>query len=293
MSSRGGEDRFIKMDKSVNRDFWKKSFRYKVKRWEEWSGGQCISQGTIDLIIHAIDRGDAIDFVIDGHLRGLRVLPKSRFWYQLSTITAASNPYAGLIPDHPGVPGRISYNAPPQGNVYEEQFITELHFEDQRLAYIRFAFEGRILEFYGEVEGLATTFAQALYSGSNQPPTGRLVFVSPMHARFRGETLVGPPAEAVRHVVIEKNISGGAGYTVSVENSEGVHPLFGSNLQMSHKPMRVVEKDEDTVLLRGYGTDAFGVSFEDYAIVLNYDEGNLLSVSLLMLDRDTRILYFS
>lgn len=144
------------MDKSPNKSFFKKSFSFQTNRWEEWHQGKCLSSGEINLKIKAIDQKDTILFNIEGELDQLRIERISTFSYAISTITEMSFPYAGVIPEHPGVPGRISYNRELNLSSENDPTIVELHFENQTLACIRFCFNSssldiRIIEFYGEV----------------------------------------------------------------------------------------------------------------------------------------------
>ena len=148
------------MDKTPNKDYFKRNFIYRVHRWEEWTQGRCISQGAIDLLIQAINRENTIEFIISGDTKGLRVAKVTSYDYSLSKVSEGGR---ALLPSVPAPDGRIRYMTIPEG-LQDVQIIAELHFEDRELAYIRFAFDGRvdtegadrILEFYGEVIELET-----------------------------------------------------------------------------------------------------------------------------------------
>lgn len=289
------------MDRPPNKDYFRRSFTYKVNRWEEWTQGRCISQGAIDLTIQSIDKGNSIKVIINGDTQELRIAKETSYDYHLSGVFEGGEE---LFPSIPGPAGRIRYMTSPHG-IQDVQIIMELHFENSVLAYIRFAFDGsvdsegadRIIEFYGEIVELARTdverspFEDALRNGSNQPPNGKMIFSSSSHIRFEADMQRGPAAKILRHIVVEKNRSGNEGYTVSIECPTQEHPFWGGNLTMSHKPMRVVGKGADTIVLRGYGFDAFGISFSDYAVSLKYEESLLSSVTLFMLDRNIKIIY--
>jgi hypothetical protein len=62
-------------------------------------------------------------------------------------------------------------------------------------------------------------FLKALLSGSNNPPIGSVTFDSSDHVRFQnGRDVSGHNYGCNRRLVIEKNIQGGEGYTVTMYN---------------------------------------------------------------------------
>lgn len=143
-------------------------------------------------------------------------------------------------------------------------------------------------------------FLEALRSGSNTPPNGYIEFLSTSHTRedVRG---LHPASICKRCVKIERNISGNRGYTVSILNLEGNHPLWGSNVQMSAKPMEVVHFEHNVVVLRGYGHDENALSlgvplsaatFTSYGLGIVFsEEGSILSCTLLLHDKGAIIQY--
>ena len=63
----------------------------------------------------------------------------------------------------------------------------------------------------------------SLLAGSNNPPEGTVVFDSSDHIRFQnGQNVSGHNYGCNRRLVIEKNIEGGEGYTVTMYNLDGV-----------------------------------------------------------------------
>lgn len=116
-----------------------------------------------------------------------------------------------------------------------------------------------------------------------------MIFESTSHQRFENKIPVRGLQICNRTIKIEENISGyngfeispGDGYIVSIINNDGVHPLWGDNLQMAPKPMRVIENGEGFVKLRGYKALAqtpFGwetVDFSDYGITM-YEKNNVI-----------------
>lgn len=144
-------------------------------------------------------------------------------------------------------------------------------------------------------------FVQYIIEGSNYPPNGFVSFDSSDHIRFQnGEDVSGHNFGCNRRFVIEKNIEGGEGYTVTMYNLDGLHPLWKDNIQMAPKRMRIVSTSEIVVELRGYGYDenalALGVplsdaSFASYGVVLLIEDNEIKRMQLNMFDRNISIVY--
>jgi hypothetical protein len=146
-----------------------------------------------------------------------------------------------------------------------------------------------------------SSFIKYLLEGNNQPSDGQVVFDSSDHVRFQnGQNVSGHNYGCNRRLVIEKNIQGGKGYTISMYNMDGMHPLWQNNIQMAPKRMKIVNVDGNIVDLRGYGYDenalAMGApletaSFENYGVVLMIEDGKIIRAQLNMFDRNVSIVY--
>ena len=144
-------------------------------------------------------------------------------------------------------------------------------------------------------------FIQYLITGNNNPSIGSVSFDSSDHIRFQnGKDVSGHNFGCNRRFVIEKNIGGGEGYTVTLYNLDGLHPLWKDNIQMAPKRMRIVSSNENIVELRGYGYDenalALGAPLEDasfasYGVALLIEDGAIKRLQLNMYDRDISIVY--
>lgn len=132
------------------------------------------------------------------------------------------------------------------------------------------------------------------------------VFKSSDHLRYEnGRHVSGPHGGAGRAVKVEPNINGcegydiknGDGYIVTVFNLDGNHPVWQNNVQMTPKPMRIVNQTTDKITLRGYPTRAmspFGwVDFDgsDYGLTIKLKNGELDNCILHMHDRGVDIEY--
>ena len=136
------------------------------------------------------------------------------------------------------------------------------------------------------------TFLAQIVQGNNNPSEGSTYFDSSDHIRFQnGQNVSGHNYGCNRRLVIEKNIEGGEGYTVTMYNLDGVHPLWQNNIQMAPKRMRVVAVNDNIVELRGYGFDMMGASFADYGVSLLIENNVISRVQLNMYDRNISIVY--
>ena len=128
-----------------------------------------------------------------------------------------------------------------------------------------------------------------------------MVFDSTDHIRFQnGKDVSGHNFGCNRRFVIEKNISGDEGYTVTIYNLDGVHPLWHDNVQMAPKRMKIVSVDDNVIELRGYGYDENAItigapleaaSYENYGVVLLIEDRTIVRTQLNMFDRNISILY--
>ena len=121
---------------------------------------------------------------------------------------------------------------------------------------------------------------------------GSVAFTSSDHVRFQNnQDISGHNYGANRRLVIEKNIEDGEGYTVTMFNLDGIHPLWQNNIQMSPKRMRITNVSDNIVQLRGYGYDSMGTSFADYGVVLLIENEEIIRAQLNMYDRNISIVY--
>ena len=144
-------------------------------------------------------------------------------------------------------------------------------------------------------------FLSSIIKGDNNPPCGKIVFDSSDHVRFQnGQNVSGHNYGCNRRLVIENNIQGDEGYTVTMYNLDGVHPFWQNNVQMAPKRMKIVNVDRNIVELRGYGYDenalAMGApfeaaSFENYVIVVMIENDAIVRAQLNMYDRNVSIVY--
>lgn len=160
-------------------------------------------------------------------------------------------------------------------------------------------------ELQNRIKGNSTTdynhsICDDLLKGNNYPTGEPFRFDSTNHIRYsNGVDISGHNYGCNRQIEIKKNIEGGEGYTVTIYNLDGVHPLWGNNVQMAPKQMRIIDvmgiqagEGYGVVSLRGYGHDMMGSPYSDYAIDLLFYENEIKSVTLRLLDRNIELKYF-
>lgn len=140
-----------------------------------------------------------------------------------------------------------------------------------------------------------------LLSANNNPPEGKITFTSSDHVRFEnGKDVSGHNFGCNRQIVIEKSISGNEGYSVTIYNLDGMHPLWQDNVQMSTKRMKIVRVHEGIVEMRGFGYDDWALqmgaskddaSFENYGLCLLIENGEIIRAQLNMYERNISIVY--
>lgn len=136
------------------------------------------------------------------------------------------------------------------------------------------------------------SIVESLQNGDNNPDDGELKFESTDHIRFQNDIDVsGHNYGCHRQIEIKKNINGGIGYTVTIYNMDGSHPLWGNNVQMAPKQMKIIKNENNVVSLIGFGTDFMGTNFSDYGIDIYFYDNNIQKIVLRMIDRNTRIEY--
>lgn len=144
-------------------------------------------------------------------------------------------------------------------------------------------------------------FTHSLLNGNNNPPEGNVTFHSNTHQRYEGgEPTRGEQVGCRRDVVIEKNISGGIGYSVTVNNPDAIPGSWGAT-PMGTKPMKIISTSNGKVEMRGYGYDrtavAMGIpmsdaTFENYGMTI-YNNGTSITHCVIhMFERDVDIDYY-
>jgi tetratricopeptide (TPR) repeat protein len=129
-------------------------------------------------------------------------------------------------------------------------------------------------------------------SGNNKPSIDLtdFKFLSDDHARIEN----GRPTNVNNKGAwrgIRVKTSDNSTFFVTLYNMNENHPVWGDNIQMAEKRMKLVVEQNDKIVLRGFGTDAMGASFADYGLTLHKANGSVNKVTLHMHDRNIDIRY--
>jgi tetratricopeptide (TPR) repeat protein len=129
-------------------------------------------------------------------------------------------------------------------------------------------------------------------SGNNKPSIDLtdFKFLSDNHTRIEN----GRPTNANNKGAwrgIRVKTSDSSTFYVTMYNMNENHPVWGDNIQMAEKRMKVVEENNNKIILRGVGSDAMGASFADYGLTLHKTSGTISKVTLHMHDRNIDIVY--
>ena len=163
--------------------------------------------------------------------------------------------------------------------------------------------EGRIEDVENPLKKIAESLQER---NEKQFDLSNITFVSNSHQRYENGIPVKGLQKSKRSIKIEENINGcegysikgGDGYIVTIFNLEGNHPLWGNNIQMTPKPMRIISKSSEKIVLRGYRVEAmtpFGwtdFNGADYGFSIFIKNGEIEYCMLHMYDRNVDIKYF-
>lgn len=132
-------------------------------------------------------------------------------------------------------------------------------------------------------------------------------FISNSHLRYENGSIVKGLQVCGRSISIKKNIDGckgynipvGFGYIITIFDLEGNHPIWGTNVIVSPKPMKIISQSIEKIILRGYMVEAqtpFGfmeVDLADYGLTLFLKNGVIDSCSLHMFDKNVVLVYLA
>lgn len=118
-------------------------------------------------------------------------------------------------------------------------------------------------------------------------------FTSSDHIRYEnGIDKYGHQKGANRGIEIVGDDQFKDAFNVTIFNLNGNHPVWGTNIQMHPKRMKIISQSESIIELLGFGNDASGASFSNYGITLFLKNSEVERIILHMIDRKVDIEYF-
>jgi hypothetical protein len=119
-----------------------------------------------------------------------------------------------------------------------------------------------------------------------------LYFESREHKRYNGgQWNGGDDGCCGRAIEVKTHPEFSNSFLVTVYNLDGVHPVWGTNVQIAGKRMRVIESSNSHITLRGHGLDSRGFPFSNFGITIHFKDGGVDYISLYYHDRDVRLDY--
>lgn len=115
------------------------------------------------------------------------------------------------------------------------------------------------------------------------------LFKSSSHTRFENGKQVSPTQAGVNRAI--KVDSSGENFIVTLYNLDGNHPVWQNNIQMAPKQMKIIHRENDKIILRGFGQDEMGSSFADYGLTIEIANKQVSKCILHMHDRKIDIEY--
>lgn len=242
----------------------KKSFVFKYSRFEVWQGGRCIkSENTSGQIIANVERGQLLVKIEDSAVNNYIIRQ-----FSFGEISTNGD--------------RIMWSKDIFNNNEETERnnpdISSLFFQQGVLSKVTFTIHDPniLVEFYpSNFESMNLDF----------------LFKSSSHIRFENGKQVSPKQVGVNRAI--KVESKGETYIVTLYNLDGNHPVWQNNIQMAPKQMKIVDQTNNTIILRGFGSDALGASFADYGLSIQIINRQVSKCILHMHDRNVDIEYFS
>lgn len=121
----------------------------------------------------------------------------------------------------------------------------------------------------------------------------KVLFLSSDHKRYENGTHVSGPHEggAARGIKIVKDEKNPSHYIVSTYNMDGIHPVWGNNIQMAPKVMIISNEDLNKIKLVGINLGDYHNDFSDYGLTVYFQNNEVEKCILHMFDRNVDLEY--
>lgn len=138
-------------------------------------------------------------------------------------------------------------------------------------------------------ETLSDIYKKAMEQNKIKELSLNFIWDSPDHLRYENGHHVSGPHQggAPRRFKIEPINKEDNSYLISLFNLETGTPIG----QMVPKQMKIIAKEIDKTVLRGYGTDNFGTNISDYGLTIFHSDKQVFKIILHYIDRKVDIEY--
>lgn len=120
------------------------------------------------------------------------------------------------------------------------------------------------------------------------------IFKSPDYLKYENNKLIsGPHGGAGRVIKVEPERVYEDNFIVTIYNSDGNNPLWQNNVQMAPKQMKIIEKNSNKIVLRGWGQDSMGESYANYGLTINLKNNIVSNCIIHIYDRNVDIKYLN
>jgi hypothetical protein len=116
-------------------------------------------------------------------------------------------------------------------------------------------------------------------------------FKSSTHSRYENGKKTGTVDDCWRLIHISENKNIKSTYLVTIYILDDSMSHWGDKVQMATKQMKIIYSNTTEIILRGFGADPTGASFQDYGITLRLENNSVTQVALLMHDRNIELHY--
>ncbi len=113
-----------------------------------------------------------------------------------------------------------------------------------------------------------------------------IYFESSDNVKYKnGDPITKPNDISKIAIKVETNIEGIEGYLVTTYNLDDNTPIWGNNIEMSSKQMKVIESSGDKTILRGFGEDLSAMGDEEgkysnYGISITHPKNEIEKINL-------------
>ncbi|MCK6641781.1 MAG: hypothetical protein L6Q81_17015 [Bacteroidia bacterium] len=264
----------------------KQPFTFTPSRFESWMNGKMVNSGSthspIRANVIAVEGQEKVEISIsDVNLHG-ELAPRIEFdefitahdRLQLVTVPAQTNANCvGMA----AMQSTIRPTRQQKNFATNEPYCCNLFIQEGSIAKITFSFGSpeKLVEFYPATDGIVRELD--------------FLFKSSEFIQYENGKRVSQGG-ARNAIKVEPNPQGND-FVATIYNLDGKNHDWYKEIQMTPKPMRIVDQNKEKIQLRGVGTGTNGVSLENIGLTVYHNEGVVIRVELTVDDQGYRVEY--